>query len=95
MRVTVSGGRPSDPTCYKNGELPPPKSDYLNLIDYATVASRPWYSDGIERLIELAGKNRIAIMCSEEDPVRCHRHHLIAQTLLDRGIRYAISGRRV
>jgi uncharacterized protein (DUF488 family) len=37
-------------------------------------------------LIELAGKGRTAIMCSEEDPQRCHRHHLIAQALLARGI---------
>jgi uncharacterized protein (DUF488 family) len=78
------GGRPADPTCYKNGELPPPKSDFLNLIDYATVATRPWYLDGIEKLVELARGNRIAIMCSEEDPMRCHRHHLITQTLLER-----------
>jgi uncharacterized protein (DUF488 family) len=25
-------------------------------------------------------------MCAEEDPKRCHRQFLIAQTLLDRGI---------
>jgi uncharacterized protein (DUF488 family) len=25
-------------------------------------------------------------MCSEEDPARCHRHHLIAQSLLTQGV---------
>ena len=25
-------------------------------------------------------------MCSEEDPRRCHRHHLIARSLLELGI---------
>jgi uncharacterized protein (DUF488 family) len=25
-------------------------------------------------------------MCSEEDPKKCHRHNLIAQTLMERGV---------
>jgi uncharacterized protein (DUF488 family) len=80
------GGRPSDPSCYKNGQLPAPKSDYLKLVDYSVVASKVWYLDGIDRLIEIARENQTVIMCSEEDPNRCHRHHLIAQTLLDQGV---------
>lgn len=80
------GGRPKDATCYKNGELPPPKADYLKLVDYAEVATRVWYKKGIARLIEMAGERRVAVMCSEEDPAECHRHHLITQTLLGRGV---------
>ena len=80
------GGRPKDPTCYKNGELPPPKADYLKLVDYGEVAKRPWYKKGIARLLEIAGERRTAILCSEEDPNECHRHHLIAQTLLSMGV---------
>jgi uncharacterized protein (DUF488 family) len=80
------GGRPTDPNCYKDGQLPPPKADYLKLVDYSAIASKPWYLEGIDRLIEVARDNRTAIMCSEEDPNRCHRHHLISQTLLVRGI---------
>ena len=80
------GARPKDPTCYKNGELPPPKADYLKLVDYQEVATRPWFRRGIERLLEIASERRTAIMCSEEDPADCHRHHLIAQDLLDRGV---------
>jgi uncharacterized protein (DUF488 family) len=80
------GGRPSDPTCYKNGQIPPPKSEFLKLVDYGAVATRSWYLAGIERLIDLSRDHRVAIMCSEEDPNRCHRHHLIAQTLLDNGV---------
>lgn len=82
----VLGGRPTDPTCYKNGELPGDKADFLALVDYGEVAKRDWYRAGITRLIELAEGARTAIMCSEEDPARCHRHHLIAQTLLDAGV---------
>ena len=80
------GGRPKDPTCYKNGRLPEGKTDYLHVVDYAAVAQRPWFMSGIQRLIALADQQRTAIMCSEKDPQRCHRHHLIAKTLLQRDI---------
>lgn len=80
------GGRPKDPTCYKNGELPAGKANYLKLVDYGVVATRPWYQKGIARLLEIAAERRTVIMCSEEDPQACHRHHLIAQTLLEMGV---------
>lgn len=80
------GGRPTDPTCYKKGELPSGHASYLALVDYGAVAQRDWYRRGIARLVELAAERPTAILCSEEDPRRCHRHHLIAQTLLAQGI---------
>jgi uncharacterized protein (DUF488 family) len=80
------GGRPTDSTCYKDGVIPEGKADYLKLVDYGEVMKRDWYQRGIERLLQIAGERLTAIMCSEEDPMRCHRHHLITQTLLERGI---------
>lgn len=80
------GGRPKDPTCYKNGQVPDGKADYLKLVDYAVVAQRPWYRKGLARLLEIAVAKNTALLCSEEDPHQCHRHHLIAQTLLEQGI---------
>ena len=80
------GGRPTDPTCYRDGAVPEGKADYLKLVDYAEVMKRDWYQRGIERLLQVVGERQTAIMCSEEDPMRCHRHHLIAQTLLKRDI---------
>ena len=80
------GGRPKDPTCYKNGQLPEGKADYLKLVDYPAVATRPWYQKGLYRLLEIASDNNTVLLCSEEDPHQCHRHHLIAQTLIDKGI---------
>ncbi len=80
------GGRPKDPTCYKNGQLPEGKADYLKLVDYPAVATRPWYHKGIARLLDIAAKKNTALLCSEEDPHQCHRHHLITQTLLEKGI---------
>jgi len=75
------GGRPSDPGCYKSRTLPGKGADYPSELDYPEVMKRPWFVEGIERLLELADQQTTAIMCSEEDPSRCHRHHLIAQYL--------------
>ncbi len=80
------GGRPTDPTCYKRGTVPLGKANYLELVDYEAVAQRPWYQEGITRLLQLAAERRTVIMCSEEDPEHCHRHHLIATTLRGKGI---------
>lgn len=69
------GGRPDEPRCYdSNGQ-----------IDYLAVQGQGFYKIGISRLIDYIESARVAIMCSEEDPNRCHRHKLIAQTLIQRG----------
>ena len=80
------GGRPTDPTCYAAGESPRGKDKHARQVDYGEVAKRPWYRQGIARLVQIVRERRTAIMCSEEDPSRCHRHNLIAQTLLDLGL---------
>ncbi len=76
------GGRPSDPTCYKSRVLPAEGVDYLHEVDYPEVMKRPWFERAIKRLLELANEQTTAIMCSEENPAECHRHHLIAQYLI-------------
>jgi uncharacterized protein (DUF488 family) len=76
------GGRPSDPTCYKRRTLPPEGADYLHEVDYPEVMKRDWFVKGIQRLLEIADERATAVMCSEEDPATCHRHHLIAKYLL-------------
>ena len=76
------GGRPSDPTCYKGQSLPPEGADYLHEVDYPEVMKRKWFVQGINRLLEMADEQTTAIMCSEENPAECHRHHLIAQYLM-------------
>jgi len=76
------GGRPNDPTCYKQRTLPPPGTDYLHEVDYPEVMRREWFVKGVQRLLEIADERAAAIMCSEEDPAQCHRHHLIAKYIL-------------
>lgn len=77
------GGRPADPACYKSRTLPVEGVDYLHQVDYPEVMKRAWFLHGIERLLELADERTTVIMCSEENPAECHRHHLIAQFLFE------------
>jgi uncharacterized protein (DUF488 family) len=76
------GGRPTDPACYKSRALPGEGADYLHEVDYPEVMKRKWFQDGIRRLLEMADEQTTAILCSEEDPAQCHRHHLIARYLM-------------
>lgn len=68
------GGRPDAPDCY-DGEQ----------IDYDKLAAKDFYKRGIRRLLEISQEEPTAILCSEENPHYCHRHKLIAQTLLQEG----------
>lgn len=78
------GGRPADPLCYKRRVLPDGEVNYLQEVDYSTVMTRDWFIRGMNRLLELAAEQTTAIMCSEENPAQCHRHHLITRYLLAR-----------
>ncbi|PZR73013.1 MAG: DNA repair protein [Chthoniobacterales bacterium] len=53
---------------------------------YADYMQTPEFEENLERLIEFAKKDRIAIMCAEAVPWRCHRS-LIGDALTVRGIR--------
>ncbi len=72
------GGRPADLTLYDPDQERP---------DYQRVERTPAYQAGIDQLLDLAQTERVAVMCSEGDHRRCHRHLLITQTLLGRGVR--------
>jgi uncharacterized protein (DUF488 family) len=77
------GGRPSDPRLYKSRQLPEEGVDFLHAVDYPEIMKRKWFIQAIEQLLQIADQDLTAIMCSEEDPADCHRHHLIAKYLLD------------
>ena len=53
---------------------------------FADYMQTPEFSQSLEELIRLASQDRIALMCAEAVPWRCHRS-LIADALLVRGIR--------
>jgi uncharacterized protein (DUF488 family) len=73
----VLGGRPDDAGLYDPGGEHP---------DYQRLEQTPAYKAGIERLLELAKEERVVVMCSEGDHHHCHRHLLLTQTLLERGV---------
>lgn len=52
---------------------------------YADYMQTPQFQQALEKLISLAHKDRIVLMCAEVVPWRCHRS-LIADALLIRGI---------
>ncbi len=77
------GGRPSEASLYKNRVIPEEETDYLHEVDYPEIMKRPWFEQAIQRLLETAEQSKTAIMCSEENPADCHRHHLIARYLIE------------
>ena len=52
---------------------------------YADHMQTPEFADAIEALVALAGHDRVAVMCAEAVPWRCHRS-LIADALVARGV---------
>jgi Uncharacterized conserved protein len=69
------GGKPRDKQYYKNGK-----------INYVRIAQSDRYSEGINKILDLNNENDLVLMCSEEDPYNCHRHNLITQTLVKKGL---------
>lgn len=74
------------------GGLRHPKPDSPNtgwrnasFRGYADYMQTPEFEKALEELIGMAKKGRIALMCAEAVPWRCHRS-LIADALLIRGI---------
>ena len=70
------GGRPFDKSV----------CNALNEIEFNKIETREWYKNGISRLIEVSSKSITAVMCSEENPVKCHRGYIISHSLLKRNI---------
>lgn len=74
------GGRPGDPTCYRDGIV------RKGNIDYRAMARQTFYQEGVRQLLANAADGSVVVMCSEEDPRRCHRHHLLEPSLRELGV---------
>jgi uncharacterized protein (DUF488 family) len=57
----------------------------LSFRGFADYMETPEFETGLARLMDLAGTRRVAIMCAEAVPWRCHRS-LIGDALVARGI---------
>ncbi len=73
---TELGGRPPEPEFY----------DGDGHVRYAALASTERFTAGLRRLLAESDRQRVAMLCSEEDPRRCHRRLLVARVLTARGI---------
>ena len=57
----------------------------LSFRGFADYMQTPEFEQGLQKLIEMTSRGRIAIMCAEAVPWRCH-HSLIADALVARGV---------
>jgi uncharacterized protein (DUF488 family) len=73
------GGRPEGTGFY----------DAQGHVLYGRLAASPAFQEGIDRVLASAQTQRVALLCSEEDPARCHRHLLIGRVLGKRGVAVA------
>ena len=67
------GGRPAEQSCY----------DADGRVRYDRVAETDLFDDGIRRIIHNADDGRIALMCTEKEPLECHRTLLVSRALAE------------
>ena len=69
------GGRPNHPSLFLRDGKP----------DYDAMAETAEFVRGLEQAIDAARRERVCLMCSEEDPTFCHRSRLVAEQLVKAG----------
>ncbi|MGA2891957.1 MAG: DUF488 domain-containing protein [Xanthobacteraceae bacterium] len=78
-RGDALGGRPRDAELYRDG-----------IADYEAMARQPEFEAGLQRVVADAarcrGKGAVCLMCSEREPLDCHRCLLVARALARRGL---------
>lgn len=68
------GARSSDTSCFVSGR-----------VQYRLLAETKLFQMGIKRLLNGARQHVIAVMCSEKEPLECHRTLLVGKALLAAG----------
>jgi uncharacterized protein (DUF488 family) len=69
------GARTDDIACYENGR-----------VQYGRLARTKAFSAGLDRVRSGSENHHIALMCSEREPLECHRMLLIGRELVTAGI---------
>ena len=70
------GGQPTERACY----------DADGHVKYDDLAQTPAYGEAIDRIVDRAVERRLALMCSEKEPLDCHRTLMVSQSLAQRGV---------
>jgi uncharacterized protein (DUF488 family) len=73
MMGDALGGRPREGRLFRDG-----------VVDYEAIAVRPEFIASLDRLTEQTARSRICLMCSEREPLDCHRCLLVARNLAER-----------
>jgi uncharacterized protein (DUF488 family) len=69
------GGRPRSKSLFCEG-----------VADYEKMAATPEFKKGLDRVSKGSSEFKIALMCSEHDPLDCHRCLLVGRALKGRGL---------
>jgi uncharacterized protein (DUF488 family) len=68
------GGRPTNSSLFSG-----------STADYEAMARTPEFADGLKMVFAGAAKHRLALMCSEHNPLDCHRCLLVGRALKEFG----------
>jgi uncharacterized protein (DUF488 family) len=68
------GGRPANPALYCDG-----------IADYEAMAATAEFRAGLDRVAAEMTHHRLCLMCSEREPLDCHRCLLVSRALAERG----------
>jgi uncharacterized protein (DUF488 family) len=66
------GARPKDRDCYVHGQA-----------TYEKISKTEFFRTGLDRIKKGAESLNLALVCSEEDPIECHRAVLVCSNLED------------
>lgn len=69
------GGRPWAPELY----------DDEGRVDYERVRATNAFRRGLDRLLDGLGEHAVAMLCSEDDPLDCHRGLMITPAVVEHG----------
>lgn len=70
------GARQEDDRLYDTG----------GKVNFDKVSQTESFRSGLARVIKGAQSHKIALMCSEKNPLDCHRTHLVARNLVEEGV---------
>lgn len=69
------------------GGRSPMRDDYSNgRVIYKRLAEKEEFKSAIRQIVQISGQHRIVLMCSEKEPLECHRTLLISQEFQKIGI---------
>ena len=69
------GVRSKNPACYRQGK-----------VQYECLALEPIFAEGLKRVKQGMDHYRIVLMCTEKDPLDCHRALLVSRKLFEDGV---------